>query len=50
MIYMGVNKAKRFINVRLLETEYIINAYPVFYCIDTVTICSSSKAQHIVKN
>ena len=33
-------EADSILNHCLLETELIINAQPVFYCIDSVTICN----------
>ena len=45
-----LTRAERCGNHYVLETEYIINARPVFYCIDTVTICSRNEVQSILKN
>ena len=45
-----LTRTERYINNCVLETEFIINVQPVFYCIDTVTICNSSKIQNLAKS
>ena len=50
ILYRELTKTKRCINHYVLETEFIINACPVFYCMDTVTICNSSEIQSLAKN
>ena len=49
ILYRELTKTKRCINHYVLETEFIINACPVFYCIDTVTICSDGVLQSFLK-
>ena len=48
--YGELTRTERYINNCVLETEFIINVQPVFYCIDTVTICNSSKIQNLAKS
>ncbi|OUR84019.1 hypothetical protein A9Q75_03460 [Colwellia psychrerythraea] len=41
-------EADSILNHCLLETELIINAQPVFYCIDSVTICNRVGIQYLL--
>jgi hypothetical protein len=47
--YRELTRTECYINHYVLGTELIINAGPVFYCIDTVMICNRVDVQYILK-
>ena len=43
MTYKKHYREISYLNYRLFETEIIINAHTVFYCINSVTICNKAR-------